>query len=389
MAKPIIVTGYPYAYPYYFKVFEYLKNKEDYIFILPKYWEAKKGKVKIDLHGKPGFKIYGAKAISYGGRSLFSGLFKGWMPQIALKLAVFRLKLAPGVLYSCSEPNLFATLYNGIFAKIFGYKHILFTWQNVAPEERMSGLKLRLSNFLVRLNLAFSDGVICGNQKAAEIIKRFAAHRSQFKVLVCPLAGVDIEKFKVVDREPGTTSHEPKTILFYGALEERKGVNILIQAFSKITNPDSRLVIIGTGPEKEKLINLAGELGINDRIIFHDWMKNEELPAILAKSEIFVYPSLPKGGWEEQFGYAMGEASACEVPVVASRTGSIDEVVKDGETGILVEPANVDELSLALIKLLNDNELRRKMGRKGREYISNNFSHEIVADKINNFLNEF
>ena len=69
--KPIVITGYPYAYPYYFKVFEYAENRDELIFILPKHWEAKRGKIKIGLKENQNFKIYGLSTFSYGGKSLF------------------------------------------------------------------------------------------------------------------------------------------------------------------------------------------------------------------------------------------------------------------------------------------------------------------------------
>ena len=117
----IIITGFPYAYPYYFRVFEYAQNKGDLIFILPKHWEAKSGKVRIDLKKRDDFKIFGLSAWSYGGKSLLGGLFKGWMPPICLILPYICLKYGSRVLYSCLEPNLLTTLYNGFWAKLFGY----------------------------------------------------------------------------------------------------------------------------------------------------------------------------------------------------------------------------------------------------------------------------
>src|SRR3989338_5995275 len=381
----IIITGYPYSFPYYFKVFEYAKNKNDFIFILPKFWQAKDGKVRVELKKRDDFKTYGLKTFSYGGRSLFKGLFKGWMPGIFFTLLHAKLKYRSKVLYSCSEPNLLTTLYNGFLAGVFGFKHIIFTWQNVPSEERMVGTKLAFSNFLVRLNLALADGVICGNRKAEEIISKLKPKNSKLKTMICPLSGVDMDRFRP---ETGTVI-ESKTVLFYGALEKRKGLEFLVRAFSKLSIVDARLVLIGTGPEKEKLKNLAEELGIKTKVIFRDWMKNEDLPEILQNSAVFVYPSVPSGGWEEQFGYAMVEASASGVPVVATKTGSIEEVVKNGETGILVFPGQVEELKDSLENLLTNDELREKMGRQGRDFVVTNFSHPVIADKISHFLNQF
>ena len=150
--KPIIITGFPYTFPHYFKVFEHLENKEDFVFVLPKLWLAKAGKIRLKLEPKSGFTIYGLRAVSYGGHSI-AGQFKGWLPGMIFLLPRLKIKFGSRVLYSCSEPNLLTTLYNGLIAKILGFKLILFTWQNVLPEDRMAGWKLKLSNALVTVSI--------------------------------------------------------------------------------------------------------------------------------------------------------------------------------------------------------------------------------------------
>ncbi len=421
MAK-IIITGYPYAYPYYFKVFEYLPNKENFIFVLPKLWKAKAGKIKIRLERKPGFSVYGLRTVSYGGRG-WRGLGKGWLPGLVFLLPYLKLKYQSQVLYSCSEPNLLTTLFNGLLAKICGLKHVFFTWQNVSPEQRMRGIKLKLSNALVRWNLRLADGVICGNRKAEKIINQLQTINCKLPTVVCPLSGIDTEKFKPDSRTANYWKEKlgignGKMILFYGALEKRKGLDILLSAFRILiqklpTTPNHRkratgqanykLVLVGTGPEKENLklqatscpdpLDRGSPIFVNKNrdklqanLIFLDWMPNDELPALLNTADVFVYPSVPFGGWEEQFGYAMAEASACGVPVVATRTGSIEEVVLDGQSGILTEPNNSEQLAEALLKVLQDPILAKQMGEAGRRYMVEKFSHQAVAEKITQFL---
>ena len=393
---PIIITGHPYAFPYYFKVFEFFENKDNLIFILPKLWKAKMGKINIKLEKKTGFVIYGAKAVSFGGRGL-SGLFKGWVPATAILLPYMRIKYRSRVLYSCSEPNLLTTLYNGLFAKLFGFKHVLFSWQNVPPEKRMSGVKLIFSNALVRLNLRFADGIICGNKKAADIVRKFKVENEKFKVIICPLSGTDTAKFK-----PGIESNwrekldvkpEEKVILFYGALDKRKGLDVLLEAFKILTYNLKpiiyNLVIVGTGPERQNLESRIKDLELDNKITLLEWLPNDQLPALLSAADVFVYPSVPSGGWEEQFGYAMAEAGACGVPVIATRTGSINEVVRDNESGILVESNNPEQLAEAIHKILSNDELAKRMGEHGRKYVVENFSHQIIARKISNFLYKY
>ena len=401
----ILVTGHPYAFPHYFKVFEYLKNKEGFIFVLPRLWSAKAGKLKIRLKQRSGFTIYGLGALSYGGHGL-PGLLKGWLPGMIFLLPYLRVRYKSKVLYSCSEPNLLTTLCNGLMAKLCVMKYVFFTWQNVEPEKYMVGLKLKIYKTLVRFNLWLADGVICGNKKSEKIICQLQITNDKLPTTVCPLSGVDTQKFCPLDavqgkssievpsvggwREKSGLTAEEKLILFYGALDKRKGIDILIEAFKILTThyplPITHLIIVGTGPEQENLKLLTIHYQLQTNVTFLDWMPNDELPALLNAADVFVYPSVPSGGWEEQFGYAMAEASACGVPVVATNTGSIDEVVVDGQSGFLVEPSNSGQLADALNKILSDEDLRKKMGEFGRQYVIENFSYKVVANQVEEFL---
>ena len=384
---PILITGFPYAFPYYFRVFEYFKNKENLFFILPKYWQARHGKIKIRLEPKMNFNIFGARAISFGGRSLFwklGGLFKGFMPAVLYLIPFYKFKYGVKTVYHCSEPHLLTTFLIALVTKLAGMNYICFTWQNVAPGKRLRGLKLHLSLILTKVILHLSDGVICGNGKAQEIISSL----SRAKTIVAPIAGIDVDKFRPV---PGRVQTGNLTILFYGALDYRKGIDILIRAFAEIRGrfDACKLLIVGAGPEKDNLKKLAGSLDLGERIEFRDWVKNEELPEIIRGSSVFVYPSRPAGGWEEQFGYAIAEASACGLPVISTKSGSINEVIIDDKSGILVEPDNVGDLARALEELIANIGERTQMGGYGRKYIVENFSHQVIAGRIGNFLNGF
>jgi glycosyltransferase involved in cell wall biosynthesis len=85
----------------------------------------------------------------------------------------------------------------------------------------------------------------------------------------------------------------------------------------------------------------------------------------------------------------MAEASLMELPVVSTRSGSIDEVVVDGKTGVLIEPGNQNELEEAMVRLATDERLRENMGEAGRQHIVDNFSHQVVANKFYVFFSRF
>lgn len=388
MSKKILISGFSYAYPYYFKVFEYFKNKESLIFILPKLWIARQGKIRLKLEKKPDFNIIGARAVSYGGQSLFwklGGLLKGFMPMALLYIPYLKFTKKVKVYYHISEPHLLTTFLNALTAKIFGLKYICFTWQNLEPEARISGTKLKLSNFFTWLNLSLSDAIMCGSLMSEQVIKKI---KPSMKTIQIQMAGVDTERFKPSFVEKQS---DEQIVLFFGALDERKGVDVLIKAFDKIKNdfPKAKLVIIGSGFIEDKLHKLADDLRLGDRIEWKSWMKNEELPNFIVKADIFVYLSRRAGGWIEQYGYAIMQASAAGLPVVSTNNGSIYEVIVDGKSGILVETDNVEQTAQAIAKILGNQELGRQMGKFGHKYINEKFSNEVVANKIEKFLGSF
>jgi glycosyltransferase involved in cell wall biosynthesis len=140
-----------------------------------------------------------------------------------------------------------------------------------------------------------------------------------------------------------------------------KGIEHLVRAFPAVLRhaPDARLMLIGQGPQEERLRARARELGIADRVIFAGFQR--EAHAFVAAFDVAVTPSI-----EEGFGLVALEAQALGVPVVASRVGGLPEIVLDGRTGLLVEPADASALAGAITRLLGDAELRRRMGEAAK-----------------------
>jgi glycosyltransferase involved in cell wall biosynthesis len=108
---------------------------------------------------------------------------------------------------------------------------------------------------------------------------------------------------------------------------------------------------------------------------FQGWAEHEELPAEYEDADVFVFPSV----WDEPFGIPVAEAMAAGLPVVASRVGGIPEIVADGETGMLVEPDDASALAAALEQLVNDAELRARLGEAGRLRAAERFSWDRAA----------
>lgn len=149
---------------------------------------------------------------------------------------------------------------------------------------------------------------------------------------------------------------DQKVVLFVGRLAEKKGVTYLIEAMKEV---DAKLVIVGDGPLRKQLEEQAKEQG--DKIEFLGAKTHDELKTIYASADIFVAPSVTaKDGDQEGFGLVMLEAMASGLPVVATNSGGITDLIKDQQNGLLVEEKNVMQLSQKIKKLLLDEKTLNK-----------------------------
>jgi glycosyltransferase involved in cell wall biosynthesis len=170
--------------------------------------------------------------------------------------------------------------------------------------------------------------------------------------------GVDLSRFskseeKIKDR-----------VVYVGRLSWEKGLNYLIEAWVSVIKavPSAKLVIIGEGKEREAIKKMIKELKITDSVILTGNLAYEKVPSEIKRSEIFVCPSLAEG-----LGIVFIEAQACGVPPIGTRVGGIPDVIQDGENGLLIEPKNSDQIRDAILKLLNDKELAKRLGERGLE----------------------
>ena len=155
-----------------------------------------------------------------------------------------------------------------------------------------------------------------------------------------------------------------------GRLSRQKGHRYLLEAFPRVLGrwPDARLLIVGHDDERlrPELQALAQRLGIGERVLLPGYMEGAEA---MEAMDLFALPSL----WEG-FGLVMLEAMRAGLPVVASRVGSLPEIVEEGETGLLVPPADSEGLASAVLRVLDTPERGRALGARGRERARRHFS---------------
>ena len=154
-------------------------------------------------------------------------------------------------------------------------------------------------------------------------------------------------------------------------LETTKGIHFLIEAFAKIAPQFSKLhlVIVGTGGKEQELKEQTAKLGLSGRINFTGYQRN--VHDYLAHFQVLVIPSL-----HEAHPLVLMEGMSHGKPIIATAVGGIPEVIKNGENGLLVSPANSEELAMAMAHLLTDPELLTKIGKKGRETYQKEFTVE-------------
>ncbi|HKX73566.1 MAG TPA: glycosyltransferase family 4 protein [Candidatus Saccharimonadales bacterium] len=147
-------------------------------------------------------------------------------------------------------------------------------------------------------------------------------------------------------------------LLYVGRLEHVKGVDVLLRALPGIVTavPGAHLRIVGDGPERARLEQLAEELGVTNAVTFCGWLKGDAVLAEYAKAKLHIIPSV----WPENLPTVAIEALAVGRPIVGSRVGGIPELIEDGVTGEIVTPGDHQELATAITGLLTDKQLAAK-----------------------------
>jgi glycosyltransferase involved in cell wall biosynthesis len=215
-----------------------------------------------------------------------------------------------------------------------------------------------------------ADAVECISQYAQDcMLKAGAAPRlavvNYLGVEPAHFADPPPDKIQAVRQRFGISDDCP-IILFTGWMIERKGPQVLLEAIAQITHLSWKTIFVGPDKGmKDVLCSRAKALNLQDRVVVSDAIPNDEILALYSLSHIFVFPTFSR---DEGFGLVALEAMAHGVPVIASRTGAIPEVVKDHKTGLLFNPGDFNELASCLQNLLSQPNLCSQMGESARTH---------------------
>lgn len=182
--------------------------------------------------------------------------------------------------------------------------------------------------------------------------------------------GVDLRRFK----PPASRQRSNARIIYVGRLIANKGPDIALSAFREVHREmsDATLLMVGDGPMRKRLENYARSNHITHSVEFLGL--REDVADLMRQSEVFVRPSFVEG-----MPLTVLEAMACGLPVVASNVGGVSEIVQNGETGLVVPPGSVASVASALLRLLGDETLSRKMGEAGRTRVMKRHSWEAAT----------
>ncbi len=235
------------------------------------------------------------------------------------------------------------------------------------PELRARPVQ-RLYNWCIRR----VDNMQCVSEFTRSMVKNAGYNEEQ--LLMVPNA-VDLTRFSpraLEVRTPGT----PTRVTYVGRIRPVKGVSVLVDAWSRVASAaNARLTIAGDGWEREALTKKAREAGLADSIEFLGEVT--DVPAVLAKTDIYVQPSLQEG-----LPNAVLEAMAMGLPIVATRVSGNEDVVVHEENGLLVPASDPEALAAALRRLAADPSLAARMGQRSREMAEERFGLRAVVRKL-------
>ena len=216
-------------------------------------------------------------------------------------------------------------------------------------------------------------------------ISRANAQRLQELGLPPPellLPGTNPERFT----PPSSPPSGPPILLTVARLVSRKGIDTVLRALPPLleNTPGLQYWIVGSGPARNSLAQLAQELQLTHAVRFMDSVSDSELPAIYQQATIFVMTSRAEyhAGSVEGFGIVYLEASASGLPVVAARSGGAAEAVIENETGLLVPPDDPQDLAQTLARLLNDAALQQRLGSNGRRWVEREMNWDRVGHQF-------
>ena len=272
-----------------------------------------------------------------------------------------------------------------VVSRMFGIPHVA-----TVHGGDVFGLQGALLQPFKRHALQGAAAVTCNGSATADAVRTIAPKLRSVDVI--PM-GVDMTARPSTDLVQALRAQHRRgngpLVLFVGRLVEEKGVGDLIAAVAATRDqlPDIAAVIVGEGPHRALFERLAVETGVADRVSFAGWVDPADIPSHFAAADILAAPSRrAPDGWVEAQGLSIAEGMAAGLPVVATRTGGIPDVVTDGRTGLLVPEGEPAEISAAIQRLWSDPALTATLAKEAKSVAETRFSRKATARRFSDLF---
>jgi glycosyltransferase involved in cell wall biosynthesis len=287
----------------------------------------------------------------------------------------------------CSDSMYYFTYQAAKAKKSCGFKLALTIWENIPFLHHNHAAAEHKKIIFDRTDL-----FLAVSERAKEVLILEGAPSEKITVL---MPGIDIGHFIPMSKDPDLlrqfNCHEDDFIVLYVAnLFREKGIFDLLVAFRSLLNRRGstktlKLLIAGRGKERENVSRWIEMLQLTQNVFLIGSHPYAIMPKIHNLADVFVLPSIPIPGWQEQFGYVLAESMACGKPVISTLSGSIPEVV--GDSGMLIQPNDFISITRAIEELLDDEQLRKEYGMRARQNAEKRFDARVVSQKLRTLFN--
>ncbi len=327
--------------------------------IVPKTW----GRQKPEVTEASDYTIH-LLPIYFSGKNHFH-FYQGLKSLIA--------SINPDIIHIDEEPYSLVTYQAIRIAKEKNIRTLFFTWQNIKKKYPFP--------FSALERYAFNNvhTAIAGNLEASDVMREKGFSK---KIFIVPQFGVDPQIYS--KRDAGSLkvqlfgASNVQVIGYVGRFVEEKGIQTLLQAFSKLDRT-ARLLLIGSGPYKKKILETSGILNINDRLQMPGDISSDKIPLYLNCLDCLVLPSLTRSNWKEQFGRVLIEAMSCGVPVIGSDSGEIPNVI--GDAGLIFKEGDADDLGNKMEIIMNDPIMKEQFRKRGCSRVIEHFTQKHIAEQ--------
>ncbi|MBD2189927.1 glycosyltransferase [Pseudanabaena mucicola] len=312
------------------------------------------------------------------------------MPEFVHSFQAFQR--TQGMNYPLIHTNYWLSAWAGMELRKTSNIQLVHTYHSLGAVKYQSLVEIpQIANTRLRVEreiLERANCVVSTSPQEQETLRSLVSHRGQIEVIPC---GTDTANFRLTSKAHARAKlkldSREKIMLYVGRFDERKGIETLVRAFALLKSHDLqnlKLIIVGgssenmpDGDERKRIEHIVNELGLQDFTVFAGRIGHDILPIYYTAADVCVIPS-----HYEPFGLVAIEAMACGVPVVASNVGGLKFTIIPEETGLLVEPRDIEAFANGIHRILFDELWVRKMRKQASANVNQRFSWAGVTIQL-------